>query len=144
LPEPDPVQAPDAAAAHLRTAAWVFSAFAAVALALSFLYAPEALPALEVCTFRALTGLPCPGCGLTRGFCAVAHGRFAQATGFHPFSVPLFGLALVFLASPALVRIFPGLAGRRAQRVLGRATWLLTGVLAVYGVWRMVQLWGKG
>lgn len=144
MAETEPLQAPDAAAAHLRTAAWVFSAFAAVALALSFFYAPESLPAIEVCTFRGLTGLPCPGCGLTRGFCAAAHGRFAQATAFHPFSLSLFGLALVLLAGPALLRLFPGLGGKRAQTLLGRGAWLLAGALAVYGVWRMVQLWGKG
>jgi hypothetical protein len=140
----NPAPNPHAAVAHLRTAAWVFSALAAVALVLSFVFAPESLPALEVCSFRAFTGLPCPGCGLTRGFCAVSHGHFREATGFHAFSVPLYGLALLLLLGPVLVRCFPGLADRRAQTLLGRSAWFLAALLGGYGIWRMIHLWGRG
>lgn len=31
------------------------------------------------CTSRALYGIECPGCGLTRAFVAISHGRFSRA-----------------------------------------------------------------
>jgi len=63
---------------------------------------PEA-PSLQVgkitlpntCVFRATTGLPCPGCGLTRSIVAAAHGRLA-ASFFH-HRLGLLTLIYVFL-----------------------------------------------
>ena len=46
---------------------------------------------LAPCSFRALTGLPCPGCGLTRAATCLVHGRWAAAMRLHPFA-PLFVL----------------------------------------------------
>jgi hypothetical protein len=46
-----------------------------------------------VCPFRNLTGLPCPGCGLTRGVYHLAHGEVAKALSFHLLS-PLFYIVL--------------------------------------------------
>lgn len=57
-----------------------------------------------MCGFRAYTGLSCPGCGLTRAFVAIAHGRFADAWILNPFAFPLFLLALMGLAAPLLAR----------------------------------------
>lgn len=39
------------------------------------------LPGL--CIFRNTTGLPCPGCGLTRAFVSAAHGNVALSLYFH-------------------------------------------------------------
>jgi len=39
------------------------------------------LPGL--CIFRNTTGLPCPGCGLTRAFVSAAHGNLALSLYFH-------------------------------------------------------------
>ncbi len=43
----------------------------------------------SICIFRRATGIPCPGCGLTRGFAALAKGHFGQAFEFHPFVYPI-------------------------------------------------------
>jgi hypothetical protein len=40
----------------------------------------------SICLFRRATGVPCPGCGLTRAFAALAKGHFSQAFAFHPFA----------------------------------------------------------
>ena len=41
--------------------------------------APESVESLPTaCAFRRVTGLPCPGCGLTRSWVLTAHGRFGQ------------------------------------------------------------------
>lgn len=37
-----------------------------------------------VCGFRALFGIPCPGCGLTRCLAALAHGDVVRAFHVHP------------------------------------------------------------
>lgn len=49
-----------------------------------------------ICLFRRLTGIPCPGCGMTRAFAHLAKGEWAAAWANHPFSfvlAPQFGLA---------------------------------------------------
>lgn len=50
----------------------------------------------SVCPFYNLTGLPCPGCGLTRAFVCLGHGRFGEALHWHPLGWLVFGL-FVFL-----------------------------------------------
>ncbi len=36
------------------------------------------------CMIKAVTGLPCPGCGLTRAYVALFHGHFRDAFFYHP------------------------------------------------------------
>lgn len=42
------------------------------------------------CPFKALTGILCPGCGMTRALLALAEFDFVRALRFNPFSLPLF------------------------------------------------------
>ena len=51
----------------------------------------------EVCIFHALTGLPCPLCGLTRSFVSLSHGHLLQAFLWHPAGPILFFLAVAIL-----------------------------------------------
>jgi hypothetical protein len=46
------------------------------------------------CPIRATTGVPCPGCGLTRATMALLSGDLAEALHWHP---------LVFVLAPILV-----------------------------------------
>lgn len=66
------------------------------ALVLSlYIFSPFALEGkVIICPFRNMTGLPCPGCGMTRAASSIAHGEFARALSLHIFS-PLFYLALI-------------------------------------------------
>ncbi len=50
------------------------------------------LPSL--CPFYALTGLPCPGCGLTRSFVCLGHGQFLQSLHWHPLGLALYGVCI--------------------------------------------------
>ncbi|MEZ4235948.1 MAG: DUF2752 domain-containing protein [Myxococcota bacterium] len=55
-------------------------------------------PIPVMCTFRRLTGWSCPGCGLTRSFVFLAHGRFAAAWVMNPLGP--FGFAWVIAQIP--------------------------------------------
>ena len=64
------------------------------------------------CLFKIVTGLPCPGCGLTRAFSAVMHGDMKSAFFFHPlfWLVPVAALLFVISrSSPAFREKFPGI-----------------------------------
>src|SRR3954465_15376423 len=72
------------------------------------LLSPHTLDAGPVlCPFRRLTGLPCPGCGMSRSFVALAHGDISDAFAYNrlrPLLMAIFVVAitwkLVSLASP--------------------------------------------
>ena len=50
-----------------------------------------------VCPLHAMTGLNCPGCGLTRGFHALFHGDVLTALQFNAL-LPIFGFVFAYLA----------------------------------------------
>lgn len=56
------------------------------------------------CPILAITGIPCPGCGMTRACLSVLRGDFAAAFGYHSmvWSLPL--LLLFFLFDGRLFR----------------------------------------
>jgi len=67
---------------------------------------------LEPCRFEAVTHIPCPGCGLTTSFAAMAHGHPLDAFSAHPMGPCLFALTLfVAVFAPfAIARRYPVLA----------------------------------
>ena len=50
----------------------------------------------SLCPTVAITGFPCPGCGMTRAVFSVLRGNFALAWHLHPFVYVLGGYVLVF------------------------------------------------
>lgn len=44
----------------------------------------------HTCWFRQITGIGCPGCGLTRCFVSITHGDLVAAWGFNPAGLPFF------------------------------------------------------
>jgi hypothetical protein len=61
-------------------------------LGLLWWFSPPADPSLRLCPFYWLTSRPCPLCGLTRAFCALAKGHWAQAIHFHALSPLAFAM----------------------------------------------------
>lgn len=112
---------------------------AVAALAVSFVYTPSAMPKLGMCLFRRVTELPCPGCGLTRSFCAISHGDFAGAWAFHPFGFAFYALAVTLVLWPVVALWKPELEPRVLR---SRVTWIsLVLVLAGMFVFGGARLW---
>jgi hypothetical protein len=89
-----------------------FALAGAVALALSFLLPMPAgdgriLHLPSVCPFHELTGLPCPGCGLTRSFVCLAHGHLAESLRYHPLGPLIFASVAATVLFATLERISP-------------------------------------
>jgi len=114
---------------------------AAAALAASFLVSPEGLPGFLVCPFHQVTGLPCPGCGLTRAFCCISRLQLLEAWHHNPFGFLFYVLALGLAARPLLGRRF---AAGLGSRLSGSRTAFLVPVALVvalyaYGIFRIVR-----
>jgi hypothetical protein len=48
-----------------------------------------------MCTSRVIFGMDCPGCGMTRAFIAISHGRFARAWELNRASFLVYAFVLV-------------------------------------------------
>lgn len=91
----------------LASSARLIQYLSAMVLALSFIFSAEALPEMNLCAINAATGLQCPGCGLTRAFCAISHGEFAFASKLNPLSLYIYALAVLGLAYRYFVDFIP-------------------------------------
>ena len=70
------------------------------AFAASVLIAPQSGDYFTICGIKNLTGLPCPGCGLTHSFCSIGRGHIIAAFGYNLLGPPLFLVfALVWIRS---------------------------------------------
>ena len=83
------------------------------------------------CVFRRITGIPCPGCGMTRAHLAALRLDFRAAFYYHP---------LWFLPVPLMLCQAVKLGGvfRKPQWNTAAAVFLLVLVLGVYAV-RMIR-----
>lgn len=71
----------------------------------SLLYQPWAHDGPVICLFRRVTGAPCPGCGMTRSFCALGHGQWRAALGYHPLGPALYAVMLATWLGAVLKRL---------------------------------------
>jgi hypothetical protein len=98
-------------ASQRRSTAQVFWALSAV-FAISALVPAAQLARLpELCLLKR-AGLPCWGCGLSRGFCALSHGDWDAALRYNPLT-PFVYAALWGLWSHAAWRLLQRPAARR-------------------------------
>ncbi len=67
-------------------------------------------PLPELCLLRRMTGMTCPGCGLTRCFISLAHGDWAAAWSYNPAGIWFFGVVALQVPyrSYQLLRIAQG------------------------------------
>ncbi|MDE5933452.1 MAG: DUF2752 domain-containing protein [Lachnospiraceae bacterium] len=81
------------------------------------------------CPMVIVTGLPCPGCGMTRSMFFLVTGRIGQSIWMHPMGIPIAGLILYFLW-------YRYILGRTAR---GMKVLIITAIvlLVVLYIWRM-------
>lgn len=93
---------------------------------------------LWACPFLSLTGLPCPGCGLTRSCGCLLRGDLAQSVSYHAFGPVIFLTGLVGFAGSLLPdnprRRFAAFIQKWDARL--RFTPLLFGALVIYSLTR--------
>jgi hypothetical protein len=76
------------------------AAVAAAALSIAAVASPDTIEDGPVlCPFRLMTGLPCPGCGLTRSWVYLVHGQWGDAFGANPFGFVTAAAAVALIAS---------------------------------------------
>lgn len=79
-----------------------------IVLTLAPLHPPQGL-GLPVCWLHSTTGVPCPGCGLSRSISAAVRGDLARAVRLHPFGP----VAVASFGAIAIVSMLPRRARRR-------------------------------
>lgn len=70
---------------------WIVLGGLSLALALGFVFTADQMAAGPAfCAFKLVSGLDCPGCGMTRALSALLHGDVDAAVLFHPLVVVVF------------------------------------------------------
>jgi Protein of unknown function (DUF2752) len=111
----------------------VLGATAIGAGAVVFFFNPSTHGFYPVCTFHALTGLNCPGCGMTRALYALLHGNFPAALKDNALLV----LALLVLAVKGGYFILRKLKNQPAMFNLSpKLLWLLLALAVAFAVVR--------
>lgn len=124
-----------------QTARATFLGLTAVFAASIFLPLPGAdgriahLPSL--CPFHQITGLPCPGCGLTRAFVCLGHGHVAQSLHWHPIGWLVYGVLLLLWARAGLTWALRRPLVPLSARMVGRLNWASVATLLLVGVVRI-------
>ena len=123
-----------------------FAALAAAQLAAAVVLVPHgdavAWPGGEpiggTCPARALLGVDCPLCGMTRSFVALAHGRLGAALDFHPAG-PFLMLAMFAFAGAAVTVAARGATPLFARRSFTRALEAVVLLCVATGVVHMMR-----
>lgn len=122
-----------------RRMAWVVLAGLSVMFLISMLWRPADESTFILCPFRRVTGLLCPGCGMTRAFCALGHGEPLRAVHFNALS-PLLFVSLMVVWVGAAATVF-NLRGLRAAVMRLRPNRTVSVMLfAAVMVWWVVRL----
>ncbi len=102
------------------------------------------MPLPGTCTFLRVTGVPCPGCGLTRSFISLAHGEWKDAWQYNPAGFVFFAM-VVFQVPYRIFQIRRIRRGRQQHQFQLLDSWvllLLVVALVVQWLWGLAQrLW---
>jgi hypothetical protein len=117
-----------------RTEGLVLAGAGGLQLGLTLLHLPG-----WVCPFKAIFGIPCPGCGLTTAIVELLKGKVLESLHTHAFA-PIFLFAFLLILAAVLLpgvireRFAAGVA--RFESRTGVTAWVLS-VLMLYWVGRL-------
>jgi hypothetical protein len=83
------------------------------------------------CPFKVATGLPCPGCGLTRSSVALLHGDLGTSLYYHPLGVVMIVGAVIV----GLVDLVVWWRGRRPGAEPLPPSWIMERIFATPAPW---------
>ncbi|HVJ45339.1 MAG TPA: DUF2752 domain-containing protein [Luteolibacter sp.] len=92
------------------------------------------------CLFHRVTGLHCPGCGMTRATYAALHGNFGLAFRMNPVGVILLPIALGVLG----IQIIGWVRGKRLNwfpETTPKLAWALAILVIVFWILRNIPCW---
>lgn len=93
-----------------------------------------------LCPLKALTGWPCPGCGLTRALVLCAHGDWQGAFNYHPLGAVFYFTLWIALALGVFSLLRKHTAASLLELLPQRGI-LFACVAALVGVW-LIRLSG--
>lgn len=108
---------------------------AAVAIYVIWRFNPTDAVWMPKCVIHSLTGLQCPGCGITRAIHATLHGNFRQAIAYNYFLL----LSLPYLMAVAAVSLIPPLKRRRRLVRIVAGPELAVTYVVLFCVWFVVR-----
>ena len=73
-------------------------------LACSIIIPPFQEGPFSICLMKLLAGRPCPGCGMTRAFLYLGHGRISEALSLNPLSLIAYPLSVVLWVNRVVAR----------------------------------------
>ncbi len=82
------------------------------------------------CVFRRVTGVPCPGCGLTRSWVALARGAVSESLAFHRLG----WVVMLYVGLQAFRHALWLLCGRCRRPVDRMGWWLDRGLVVLAAV----------
>jgi len=140
------ISAQPATRARASRRLWLWLAMGAWGFLVAAMIHPAHGMGVPLCPSRFVTGIDCPGCGLTRSVSCAVRGELSSSWGYHPFGTPLTALA----AGIAIVAILPA----RIRDGVARHVWksrigisrvgIVCGVMFVaFGVARMLGVVGR-
>ncbi|MFN8411609.1 MAG: DUF2752 domain-containing protein [Anaerolineales bacterium] len=92
------------------------------------------------CPFLAATGVPCPGCGLTRAIIQLVHGNISASLQTHAFA-PIFLIAMIILLSvfllPEKLRLHVISFVNKVETRTGLTAWVFF-TLMLYWAFRLI------
>src|SRR5215831_12007191 len=112
-------------------AMWIAVSMAAAYL---FVFDPGRTGYFPACPFRLLTGLQCPGCGITRALHQLAHGHVVAAFELNPLTfllLPVAGFLMIAFTRSA----FRG-TPMPLLKIPDRYVWLMTALIICFWVIR--------
>lgn len=137
---------PHLLSAHERQVRLIKAIIFSIPIFAAFFYDYTSTQSPFFCLFRHFTGIPCPGCGLTRSFVAIARGDFGDAISYHLFGIVIF----VAFAIASLHLILELITNRKIIAIYAqwiqdyRLQLISLGLILNYHLFRLSQLWLSG